>query len=53
MSLTNLTHAEYILLAYGATGLVLALLLVQSWLSYRAACRALVDAGLADEKTAS
>jgi len=52
MNIASLTHAEYILLSYGATGLVLALLFVHSWLSYRAARRALADAGLADEKAA-
>lgn len=53
MTIANLTHDEYILLAYGVTGLVLGLLLVQSWLAYRAARRALSAAGMKDEKTAS
>lgn len=51
MSIAGLTHAEYIFLAYGVTFAVLVIILAQSWHAFRAARRALQDAGLtADEK---
>ncbi|MDP2206774.1 MAG: heme exporter protein CcmD [Alphaproteobacteria bacterium] len=52
MSIADLTHAEYIFLAYGVTFVVLALVVVQSWQSFRAARCALQDAGLASDKKA-
>jgi hypothetical protein len=51
MSIENLTHAEYIFLAYGATFAVLLMVLAQGWYAFCAARRALQDAGFAaDEK---
>ncbi|MFN7113748.1 MAG: heme exporter protein CcmD [Alphaproteobacteria bacterium] len=51
MNISSLTHAEYIILAYGVTFAVLAVLLVQSWQAFCAARRALQEAGLAaDDK---
>lgn len=52
MTIAGLSHADYILLAYGACGIVLALLALQSWQAFRAARRALSDAGLATHEKA-